>query len=58
MTYFKFKPNLFILEEHFDSKSNNSGNDPVAATTVLFQKLLGAGKCIYSYPYAYFSGSL
>ena len=36
--------NLIILEEHFDSKSNNSGNDPAAATTVLFPKVVGSWK--------------
>ena len=38
MTYFRFKPNFFILEEHFDSKRNNSGNDPAAAYHSIISK--------------------
>lgn len=40
MTCLKFNPNLFILEEHFDSKSNDSGNDLAAATMVLFLEIV------------------
>ena len=52
MTCLKFKPNLFILEEYFDSKSSDSGNDLAAATMVLFLEMLRGGKCIYSHPHA------